>query len=107
MLVSRGEDGPEIFASVQGEGFSTGVPSVFVRLAECNLKCTWCDTKYTWDWEHHDRAREVIEMTPAEVIAKVTELAGERITNVIITGGEPLLHQADIIAIAGPLRANG
>ena len=36
-----------------GEGFSVGVPSVFVRVAECNLSCDWCDTRYTWDWERY------------------------------------------------------
>jgi organic radical activating enzyme len=97
----------EVFASIQGEGISVGVPSVFVRLAECNLACTWCDTKYTWDWEHHDRAREVTD-TPVERVAeRVIELAGDGIRNVIITGGEPLLHQPDLVALATALRARG
>ena len=60
-----------MFASIQGEGVSAGVPSVFVRVAECPLRCTWCDTKYTWDWANHDRAREVHEQPVAEVAARV------------------------------------
>src|SRR5688500_6415828 len=97
MLVSRMTSGePEIFASVQGEGISTGVPSVFVRLAECNLICNWCDTKYTWDWMYHDRYREVMTLDHAAVIDRVVELAGGGTRNLVITGGEPTLHQDDI-----------
>lgn len=100
MLLSRMPDGaPEIFASVQGEGPSTGVPAVFVRLAECNLVCSWCDTKYTWDWAHHDRARETIELPPQEVADKISAVASGHRT-LVITGGEPMLQREDIAALA-------
>jgi len=81
---------PEIFASIQGEGASAGRPSTFVRLSLCNLACTWCDTRYTWDWEHYDQQSEIVRVESAEVVARVTTLGVE---NVVITGGEPLLQQ--------------
>lgn len=108
MLLSRMDSGePEVFASVQGEGVSAGVPSVFVRFAECNLKCTWCDTKYTWDWETHDREKEVITLPLEAVVARIASDAGPGIKNVVITGGEPLLHDADLVTLAGALRDRG
>ncbi len=97
----------EIFASVQGEGVSLGVPSVFVRFAECNLQCTWCDTKYTWDWERYDRAAEVRDVPIADVLDEVVALAGPGTRNVVLTGGEPLLHQDAIAELATALRARG
>ena len=54
LKVSRKPDGsPEIFYSIQGEGANVGKPAVFLRMGLCNLKCSWCDTKYTWDWEEY------------------------------------------------------
>lgn len=81
----------EIFSSLQGEGASLGAPSLFVRLALCNLRCEWCDTRYTWDFERYDREREV-HPTPVEEVAARIANAPER--RVVITGGEPLLQQA-------------
>src|SRR4051794_41183262 len=57
----------EIFESLQGEGVSIGAPCIFVRLAQCNLHCTWCDTKYTWDFERYRYEDEVREQPVAEV----------------------------------------
>lgn len=80
----------EIFHSLQGEGISTGAPCVFVRLAQCNLHCTWCDTKYTWDFERYRYEDEVREQTVVEVAQVVNDTASRRL---VLTGGEPLLQQ--------------
>jgi len=80
----------EIFESLQGEGASTGLPTMFVRLAQCNLHCVWCDTKYTWDFAHYDYEAEVSERSPEDVAATVNASATRR---VVLTGGEPLLQQ--------------
>jgi 7-carboxy-7-deazaguanine synthase len=80
----------EVFDSLQGEGPNTGKPCRFVRLALCNLRCRYCDTKYTWDFEHHDYEREVKEATLESVVEAIAA-APQR--HVVITGGEPLLQQ--------------
>jgi len=107
LKLSRLPDGePEIFASVQGEGVSLGLPSVFVRLALCNLRCTWCDTRYTWDWSQFDPKTEVIKLTPSDIVERVTRIAPV-ITNVVLTGGEPLQQQAPLAALSGMLKEAG
>ena len=108
MLLSRMKNGePEIFATVQGEGTSTGVPSVFVRLADCNLRCSWCDTKYTWGWAEHDRTTETVELSADEIARRVLEAAGAGVRNLVFTGGEPLLQQDELVEVATRLRASG
>lgn len=70
----------------QGEGPSAGTPAVFIRLSRCNLACSWCDTKYTWDWAHYDPRKESARLG-------VTDLAEWALSLppglVVITGGEP------------------
>ena len=90
---------PEIFASIQGEGPSSGRPVAFVRLSRCNLACRWCDTAYTWHFEGDDRphrsgltyARRPNQVTFAEedVAARIADLGQTRL---VVTGGEPLLQ---------------
>lgn len=95
LKISRQPAGdPEIFASIQGEGPSSGTPSVFVRLSLCNLRCVWCDTKYTWDWANFDPKSEIISVSPNNVIDQVLTLTPE---NVVITGGEPLQQQKYLV----------
>ncbi|WP_432663846.1 radical SAM protein [Wukongibacter baidiensis] len=72
----------EIFLSIQGEGASTGYPTVFVRFTGCNLRCSYCDTKYSYD--------DGFDMTPEDVYGKINEYGYKRIC---ITGGEPLLQE--------------
>ena len=73
----------EIFYSLQGEGFLAGVPSVFVRLAGCPLRCRWCDTKYAWD----QRAGQ--DYTIADIVKSVQQWPCKFI---VITGGEPMIN---------------
>ena len=95
---------PEIFASIQGEGASAGRPSTFVRLSLCNLACTWCDTKYTWDWAHYDPGVEITHTANTEITRRIASLGVE---NVVITGGEPLMQQDALADIAEELTRAG
>lgn len=89
MLLACLHGSPEIFYSLQGEGISQGSPSIFVRLAGCNLACRWCDTAYSWNRE---RAVETEVRTVAEEIGKLAPSS----CRLVITGGEPLLQQGDL-----------
>jgi len=80
----------EIFESLQGEGVSTGAPCIFVRLSQCNLHCSWCDTKYTWDFTRYRYEDEVREQSAAELVQIVNAAPSRRL---VLTGGEPLLQQ--------------
>lgn len=75
----------EIFHSVQGEGLLAGVPSTFVRLSGCNLRCTWCDTPYaSWNPEG-----DILEAN--EIVDRIIEGG---LNHVVLTGGEPMLFEA-------------
>ena len=86
----------EIFGpTIQGEGPSVGRRAVFLRLAGCNLHCTWCDTPYTWDWTRYDPKAEIKRMAVGEVqIALSSQMKAGDI--LVVTGGEPLLQAKNL-----------
>ena len=76
----------EHFYTLQGEGFHQGRAAYFIRLGGCDVGCVWCDVKESWDEEKHpltdlDELIKTVKLTPAEMV--------------VITGGEPLLHNLD------------
>ena len=87
----------EIFYSIQGEGELTGVPSVFVRTSGCNLRCSWCDTKYA-SW-----TPEGVEMSIEKILAEVDRFPAQ---HVVLTGGEPMIAKG-IRELASQLKQLG
>ncbi|MEQ9290440.1 MAG: 7-carboxy-7-deazaguanine synthase QueE [Cyclobacteriaceae bacterium] len=78
----------EIFYSIQGEGFHSGKPAVFVRLGGCDVGCHWCDVKESW-YENDHPFMEIPEI--------VKEVSKHPAKIVIITGGEPLMYNLDVL----------
>lgn len=76
--------------TVQGEGPSAGRRASFIRLGGCNLHCSWCDSKFTWDASQFDLRAEMTRRPVTELAAEAT---ADHVGLVVITGGEPLLHQ--------------
>lgn len=84
----------ETFTSIQGEGKLTGVPSFFIRVSGCNLRCKWCDTPYA-SWEP--------EKSSISLDALLAQAHASGIRHAILTGGEPMLFDA-IVPLAQRLR---
>lgn len=80
----------EIYKSLQGESTHAGLPCVFVRLTGCNLRCSWCDSEYTF---HGGR-----KMTSQEVCDEVRKLSPKG-GLVEITGGEPMLQERELVPL--------
>ena len=81
----------ESFYTLQGEGYHQGKAAYFIRLGGCDVGCTWCDVKKSWDADIHPLI--AIE----NLILKVIETEAEI---VVITGGEPLMHNLDGLTMA-------
>ena len=83
----------EIFESLQGEGYNTGMPAIFIRLGRCDLSCAWCDTDYlTFN-----------TMPLSQVLEKLQDYKAK---NIIITGGEPTIHP-QLTILLDALKARG
>lgn len=90
----------EIFQSIQGEGYFTGQPAIFIRLQGCDVGCSWCDTRHTWivDPDHEVSSKQILDhssesacwagMTTEQLCHALRELAYTA-KHVVLTGGEP------------------
>ena len=81
----------EHFYTLQGEGFHQGRAAYFIRLGGCDVGCTWCDVKESWDASKHPLISiEELLFTIQQTAAKL----------VVVTGGEPLMHNLDLLTKA-------
>jgi 7-carboxy-7-deazaguanine synthase len=88
----------ELYKSLQGESSFAGLPCIFIRTAGCNLRCSWCDSEYTFSGGK--------KMTHDEVMAEVRRLSpGGGLVE--ITGGEPMLQEKEIVPLMRDLLATG
>lgn len=113
MKVSKLDNAPEIFQTIQGEGRNIGVPAVFVRFSLCNLHCQFCDTPYTWNWqstpfkhrkqEKYDAGSESMDLNVKGILDEIHKKIGKAKV-VVLTGGEPLLQQNEWLPIVRQLK---
>lgn len=87
----------EIYKSVQGESSFAGRPCIFVRLAGCNLRCSWCDSEYTFTGGY--------KLSEDEVVAEIRKLAPVKLVE--FTGGEPLLQERELVPLMQRLLDDG
>jgi 7-carboxy-7-deazaguanine synthase len=87
----------EIYKSVQGESSFAGLPCIFVRLAGCNLRCSWCDSEYTFSGGY--------KLTEDQVVAEIEKLAPVKLIE--FTGGEPMLQEKELLPLMGRLLRDG
>src|SRR5690349_20642144 len=79
----------EIYASIQGESTFAGLPCIFVRLTGCNLRCSWCDSEYTFTGGR--------KMSANEIFAEIGKHAAIKLVE--ITGGEPMLQERELLPL--------
>ena len=79
----------EKFHSLQGEGFHSGKSAFFIRLAGCDVGCSWCDTKYSWDQKKYPL------ISIEKIVNEIKKAREKGASFIVITGGEPLHHNLD------------
>jgi 7-carboxy-7-deazaguanine synthase len=89
----------EHFYTLQGEGFHQGRAAYFIRLGGCDVGCVWCDVKESWDADAHPK------MNIDEIVNTVIANSAGNKGLVVITGGEPLMH--NLTALTAALQAQG
>jgi 7-carboxy-7-deazaguanine synthase len=99
----------EMFLSLQGEGRFAGVPAVFIRLKYCNLGCSWCDTRFTWE---NGKIEEGTLSSASDLAKRAEDLITSSQTtpnnvHVVLTGGEPMLHQDRLPMLIDELTKRG
>jgi 7-carboxy-7-deazaguanine synthase len=87
----------EIYKSVQGESSFAGLPCIFVRLAGCNLRCSWCDSEYTFKGGYKQSLDEVEAAVAALTPVRLVEF----------TGGEPMLQERELLPLMERMLAQG
>jgi 7-carboxy-7-deazaguanine synthase len=78
----------EMFYSIQGEGYNTGKAAFFIRIGGCDVGCNWCDVKESWDASVHPLT------TVDQIVENVLQFPASA---VVITGGEPLMYNLDLL----------
>ncbi len=93
----------ESFYTLQGEGFHQGKAAFFIRLGGCNVECFWCDVKESWDASVHPQktVEEIVEEVKTAISYQLLAIS----PIIVITGGEPLLH--DLNALTACFQQNG
>lgn len=94
----------EIFHSIQGEGPNAGKPAVFLRLTGCNLRCKWCDTKFTWNNQISStkfQTKSNLQFTIYKILKQIKKYPCKHL---VITGGEPTLQQDELIPLLEKLK---
>ncbi len=82
----------EIFYSIQGEGILVGLPFIFVRFSECNLRCNYCDTKFSWDKKEFCNIENKKIRNPVSIDNFIEIISNLPFEYLSFTGGEPLIN---------------